>query len=85
MVVDDCAQAVHSGEVNVPISEGILKPEEIYAQLGEILVGKIPGRASDEEITIFDSTGLAIQDVAVGTVVYRRALESGSGIRLKMM
>jgi len=85
VVVDDCAQAVHSGEVNVPISEGILKPEEIYSQLGEILVGKIPGRTSDEEITIFDSTGLAIQDVAAGTVVYRRALEAGSGIRLKMM
>ena len=44
VVVDDIAQAVHSGEVNVPISEGILKPEEIHAQIGEILTGKKPGR-----------------------------------------
>jgi alanine dehydrogenase len=85
VVVDDLAQAVHSGEVNVPISEGILKPNEIYAELGEILVGKKPGRTSDGEITIFDSTGLAIQDVAAGTVVYRRALEAGRGMKLKMM
>lgn len=85
VVVDDLAQAVHSGEVNVPISEGVLRPEEIYAELGEVLVGKKPGRTSDEEITIFDSTGLAIQDVATGAVVYRRATETGRGLKLKLM
>jgi alanine dehydrogenase len=85
VVVDDLAQAVHSGEVNVPISEGVLKPEEICAQLGEVLVGRKPGRTSDEEITIFDSTGLAIQDVATGAVVYRKALETGIGMRLLVM
>jgi alanine dehydrogenase len=84
VVVDDMTQAVHSGEVNVPISEGILKPEDIYAQIGEIAAGLKPGRTGDDEITIFDSTGLAIQDVSTGTVVYRRALESGKGLRLKM-
>ncbi len=85
VVVDDLAQAVHSGEVNVPISEGVLKAEDIYAQIGEILVGKKPGRTSREEITIFDSTGLAIQDVATGTVVYRRALENRIGKKLKFL
>lgn len=85
VVVDDLAQAAHSGEVNVPISEGVLRPEEIYAELGEILVGKKPGRTSDGEITIFDSTGLAIQDVATGAVVYRRALDAGRGLKLKLM
>lgn len=88
IVVDDMAQAVHSGEVNVPISQGVLKPEEIYAEIGEILVGKKPGRASradgigEEEITIFDSTGLGIQDVATGSVVYRKAMDKGAGVRL---
>lgn len=85
VVVDDLAQAAHSGEVNVPISEGVLRPEDVYAELGEILVGKNPGRTSDEEITIFDSTGLAIQDVATGAVVYRRALEAGRGTKLEFM
>lgn len=85
VVVDDMAQAVHSGEVNVPISEGVLKPEEIYAQIGEILTGAKPGRTSNEEITIFDSTGLAIQDVSTGTIVYKRALELGKGLKLALM
>lgn len=84
VVVDDLSQAVHSGEVNVPISEGVLKAEEIYAQIGEIVAGRKPGRTSDDEITIFDSTGLAIQDVSTGTAVYRRAMDAGKGIRLKM-
>jgi len=84
VVVDDMAQAVHSGEVNVPISQGILLPERIHAQIGEILVGKKPGRLSDDEITIFDSTGLAIQDGAVGHAVYRKALSAGMGKSLKV-
>lgn len=84
VVVDDLSQAVHSGEVNVPVSEGVLKAEEIYAQIGEIVAGRKPGRTSDDEITIFDSTGLAIQDVSTGTAVYRRAMDAGKGIRLKM-
>lgn len=85
VVVDDTAQAVHSGEVNVPISKGVLKPEEIYGQIGEIIAGIKPGRTNDDEITIFDSTGLAIQDVATGTIVYKRALEQGKGLRLALM
>jgi alanine dehydrogenase len=85
VIVDDMAQAVHSGEVNVPISEGILKPDEIYAQIGEVLVGKAPGRTSSDEITIFDSTGLAIQDVATANIVYKNALEAARGIRLKFL
>ena len=84
VVVDDLTQAVHSGEVNVPISEGVLAPQDIYAQIGEILTGKKKGRISDEEITIFDSTGLGIQDVAAGDAVYRKALNSGLGIKLKL-
>lgn len=85
VVVDDAAQAIHSGEVNVPISEGKLKPEEIYAQIGKIVAGKVRGRTSKDEITIFDSTGLAIQDVASGRIVYEKALESGKGLKLKLM
>jgi len=84
VVVDDIAQAVHSGEVNVPISEGALKPEDIFAQIGEILAGKKPGRTNEDEITIFDSTGLGIQDVAVGSVIFEKAVKSGMGVWLKL-
>ncbi|RLI74231.1 alanine dehydrogenase [Archaeoglobales archaeon] len=83
IVVDDMEQALHSGEINVAISEGILKPENIYATLGEIVVGRKPRRENNDEITIFDSTGLAIQDISTASVVYSRAIESNVGIKIK--
>lgn len=70
--LDDMAQGMESGEVNVPLSEGLLKPEQIVGELGEVLVGKKEGRRSDDEITIFSSTGLAIQDLACGAVILRK-------------
>jgi alanine dehydrogenase len=79
IVVDDWAQASHSGEINVPLSQGKLKPEQIYGSLGEIAAGKKPGRTAPEEITVFDSTGLIIQDLALGYAVYQRAKERGLG------
>ena len=84
IVVDDIAQAVHSGEVNVPISEGIIREKDIHAQIGEILTGKKSGRSSNDEITIFDSTGLGIQDVAAGHAVYEKALQSNVGRRMRL-
>jgi len=79
VVVDDWAQASHSGEINVPLAQGGLTPEKVYGGLGEIVAGKKPGRAAPEEITVFDSTGLIIQDLALGLAVYKRALEKGLG------
>ena len=80
VVVDDMEQAVHGGEINVAISEGRMKPDDIHATLGEIVAGRKVGRESDEEITVFDSTGLAIQDIAVGKVVFENAKD---GMRLR--
>lgn len=84
VVVDDITQASHSGEVNVPISKGIFSVKEIYAELGTIVSGRKPGRKDDSEITVFDSTGLAIQDVAAADLVYRRALKKNIGMELEM-
>ncbi|MCL7476326.1 MAG: alanine dehydrogenase [Methanosarcinales archaeon] len=84
VVVDAVAQASHSGEVNVPISKGIFSVEEIYAELGQVVSGKKPGRESDAEITVFDSTGLAIQDVVTADLIYRRAIERKAGTELEM-
>lgn len=85
IVVDDMEQACHSGEVNVPLERGVLRREEIYGELGEIVAGKKPGRISSGEITIFDSTGLAIQDLAVAALVYRRARERGLGTEMELL
>ncbi len=79
IVVDDIEQAKHSGEINVPIAKGIITVRDIYAELGEIIAGLKQGRETDEEITVFDSTGLAIQDVAAANAIYKRALELGKG------
>jgi len=79
IVVDDWEQACHSGEINVPLSKGIIKEEDIYGELGEIVVGIKKGREKENEITIFTSTGLAIQDAVTAHMVYRKALRKGLG------
>jgi alanine dehydrogenase len=83
IVVDAWEQARHSGEINLPLRNRLLFREDIYAELGEIVAGKKPGRESDEEITVFDSTGLAIQDVAAAALAYRIAVERGAGTELE--
>lgn len=64
VVVDSWPQASQSGEINVLVTEKLISRNDICADIGEIVTGKKPGRADDGEITIFDSTGLAIQDLA---------------------
>ena len=83
IIVDDIEQALHSGEINVAVSKKILKVDDIHATLGEVIVGKKRGRESENEITIFDSTGLAIQDISTASIVYQRAVESGIGIKIE--
>lgn len=71
--VDDIEQAVHSGEINVPISRGLFRREEIAGTIGQVILG-ICGRRRREEITIFDSTGLAIQDIAIAHLAIQNAV-----------
>jgi alanine dehydrogenase len=72
IIVDDIEQAAHSGEINVPLSQGHMKIEEIYGTLGEVASNMKKGRENNEEITIFDSTGLAIQDIICAKLVYEK-------------
>jgi len=78
VVVDDITQSKHSGEVNVAIKKGIFKEADINATLGEIVTGAKKGRSADE-ITVFDSTGLAVQDIATARMLYETATERGIG------
>jgi alanine dehydrogenase len=84
-VVDDRCQAIHSGEINVPLSRKIITPKKIYASLGEIITGQKKGRLNAAEITIFDSTGLAIQDIAVADLVYKAALKKKIGRYIRLL
>jgi alanine dehydrogenase len=65
--VDDPAQAVHSGEINVPISLGLFHATDIAGTLGEVVIGS-RSRKDKAAITVFDSTGLAIQDLAIAKI-----------------
>ena len=78
LVIDDYDQTTHSGEINVPWHEETLTDDDIHAELGQIVVGERPGRDSDDGVTVFDSTGLAIQDIAAAHVVYDCATEAGA-------
>lgn len=80
VIIDDWTQASHSGEINVPLKQKQLTKRNIYGQLGSIVAGKKNGRTSDSEITLFDSTGLAIQDITCASVVYE-ALKHKKGIQ----
>jgi alanine dehydrogenase len=85
IIVDDWEQASHSGEVNVPLSDSILTRDDIYADIGEVVAGKKPGRVSDDEVTVFDSTGLAVQDIAVAWRVYQKAMKEGAGSEIDLL
>ena len=79
LVIDDYKQCTHSGEINVPWSERLLDDSNIHAELGDVVTGEAAGRTPEDGVTVFDSTGLAIQDVAAAHAVYERATESGRG------
>jgi alanine dehydrogenase len=83
VIVDDIQQASHSGEVNVPISKGLFSVKDIFGELGEVIIGNKKARTNDSDITVFDSTGLAIQDVATADLVYQKALKAKMGIKLQ--
>ncbi len=83
VVVDDWTQASHGGEVNVPVAAGTFARKDLAAELGEVVTGKKKGRLSESDVTIFDSTGLALQDVAVARVLYEKAVSLKKGQVLK--
>jgi alanine dehydrogenase len=78
VVVDLLEQCAEVGELHHAIKLGMRK-EDVYAELGEIVSGKKPGRTSEEEIIVFDSTGTALQDVAAAAAVYQKSLQLGEG------
>jgi alanine dehydrogenase len=85
LVIDDYAQTTHSGEINVPWAAGTLDDDDIYGEVGELVVGDKPGREAGDGITVFDSTGLAIQDVAAAHVVYEHAEENDNGYPFQLV
>jgi alanine dehydrogenase len=79
VVVDDFEHAAFSGEINVPLSQGLLNLKDIWGSLGEIVAGLKRGRENKDEITVFASTGLAVQDAVTANVAYKKAMAHGLG------
>lgn len=73
-----------AGEYRLALAEGAIGPAHLQAELGEVLIGRHPGRSSDHEITLFRSLGLAVEDLAASRLVYRRAVERGVGTRVEL-
>ena len=84
VVPDVLSQCVHVGELQHAISAGLMTQDQIHGELGAVLCGQRPGRTSADEVTMYDSTGTALQDVALGFEVYERALEKGLGLSVAL-
>jgi len=85
IVVDDWEQASHSGEINVPLAKGIITKRDVWGEIGEVVAGLKPGRTSSKEITVFVSTGLAIQDAVTAELAYKKALAKKVGRFIELM
>jgi len=84
LVVDVLNQCAEIGELQHVLAAGLLTRAQVHAELGDVVVGRHPGRTRDDEITIFDSSGTALQDVAAAIVVYENARAVGRGIEVKL-
>jgi len=79
IIVDSLSQCTEKGETWHPLDKNIIAKDDIHGDIGQVLLGRKPGRESDDEITIFDSTGMAIQDNATANKIYQNALANNVG------
>ena len=84
LVVDVLDQCAEIGELHHALRAGVLTRERVHGELADVVVGRRPGRTSRQEITIFDSSGTALQDVAAAIAVYEKASASGRGMVVKL-
>lgn len=82
VVVDSVEQCAEIGDLHHALAADAVRLDHVHATLSEIVAGLKPGRIDDRQITLFDSTGLGLQDVAAAAGIYRRALARGAGTRL---
>lgn len=85
VVVDSLSQCRRIGEIQHALGQKLITENDVHAEIGQILIGEKSERETDSEITLFDSTGLAAQDIAAAYVVYKEAKEKGLGIITKLL
>ena len=84
LVVDILTQCAEIGELQHALAAGLMTQADVHAELADVLTGRRPGRTRDDEITIFDSSGTALQDVAAAIAVYDQALARGHGTEVSL-
>jgi len=84
LVVDILHQCAEIGELHHALAAGVLTPDRVHAELADVVVGQRPGRTRQDEITIFDGSGTALEDVAAAVAVYEKATASGRGTVVKL-
>ena len=78
------ATMCEAGDYLIPCREGLIEEGHIKGELGGLLLGQVKGRASDQEITLFKSLGLAVEDLAAAALVYEKARKEGRGIKVEL-
>ncbi|HYN80171.1 MAG TPA: ornithine cyclodeaminase family protein [Gemmatimonadaceae bacterium] len=84
VVVDVMEQCATIGDLHHALDAGLMRREDVHAELGDIVSGRRPARESAGEVIIFDSTGTALEDVAAASLVYERAIELGAGSQISL-
>jgi len=84
LVVDVLDQCADIGELQHVLAAGLMTRAQVHAELADVVVGRRPGRSREDEITIFDSSGTALQDVAAAVAVYEKARATGRGTEVKL-
>lgn len=70
--MDDLEHCRNAGEIEIPLKQGTLSEDRIGGELGDLILGKAAGRKSDTDITVFDSTGMALLDLAVADFLLKK-------------
>jgi ornithine cyclodeaminase/alanine dehydrogenase-like protein (mu-crystallin family) len=85
VVVDTIEGAIEeTGDLIIPLEQGIINKDAINVEIGEIVSGKKPSRTSDDQITFFKSTGIAVQDAVAANRALIRAVDEGYGVKIQI-
>lgn len=80
--VDDKAHCMQVGEIEIPLKEGVISEADIVGELGDLILGKVTGRQTAEDITVFDATGMALLDIAAAEAALRQADKENIGAKV---
>jgi ornithine cyclodeaminase/alanine dehydrogenase-like protein (mu-crystallin family) len=84
LVVDVLEQCAEIGELQHALAAGLMTREHVHAEFADVVIGRRPGRTRHDEITVFDSSGTALRDVAAAMAVYEKALAAGRGTEVAL-